>query len=98
MEQKLGRYTIEALLGEGSFAWVYRAFDQKLKRYVALKVLKPMWLNDPPAMRRFEQEATTMANLHHPHIAEIYDVDEAEGQVYLAQFLVEGETLAQRLT
>jgi serine/threonine protein kinase len=98
MEQKLGRYTIEEPLGEGSFAWVYRAFDQKLRRYVALKVLKPMWLNDSSAMRRFEQEATTMANLHHPHIAEIYDVDETEGQVYLAQFLVEGETLAHRLT
>ncbi|MBN1217583.1 MAG: SUMF1/EgtB/PvdO family nonheme iron enzyme [Anaerolineae bacterium] len=98
MEQKLGRYTIEKPLGEGSFAWVYRAFDQKLKRYVALKVLKPMWLDDPSAMRRFEQEATTMANLHHPHIAEIYDVDQTEGQVYLAQFLVEGETLAHRLT
>jgi serine/threonine-protein kinase len=98
MEQKLGRYTIEAPLGEGSFARVYRAFDEKLKRYVALKVLKPMWLDDPSAMRRFEHEATTMANLHHPHIAEIYDVDETEGQVYLAQFLVEGETLARRLT
>jgi formylglycine-generating enzyme required for sulfatase activity/tRNA A-37 threonylcarbamoyl transferase component Bud32 len=98
VEQKLGRYTIEEPLGEGSFARVYRAFDQKLKRNVALKVLKSMWLNDPSAMRRFEREATTMANLHHPHIAEIYDVDESEGQVYLAQFLVEGETLAHRLT
>ncbi len=97
MPQQLGRYVIEDLLGEGAFAWVYRAKDADLDRAVALKVLKPAWLSDPQALSRFKQEAKTMARLHHPHIATIYEVGQAEGQVYLAQFLVEGETLAARL-
>jgi serine/threonine protein kinase/formylglycine-generating enzyme required for sulfatase activity len=97
MLQRLGRYKIEDLLGEGSFAWVYRAQDEELQRYVALKVLKPAWLSDRQALGRFKQEARTMANLHHPNIAVVYEVGEAEGQVYLAQFLVDGESLAARL-
>jgi glycine betaine/proline transport system substrate-binding protein len=95
--QQLAHYRIEELLGEGTFAWVYRAIDQKLERHVALKVLKPVWLNDPQALARFEREAKTMAQLHHPHIVQVYEVDRAEGQVYLAQFLVVGESLAARL-
>jgi serine/threonine protein kinase len=54
---------IEELLGEGSFAWVYRAHDQKFERYVALKLLKPIWFSAPQAVVRFEQEAKTMASL-----------------------------------
>jgi serine/threonine protein kinase len=54
-------------------------------------------LSDPVAIARFKQEAKTMAKLHHPNIAVIYDVGEIEGQVYLAEFLVEGETLGARL-
>jgi len=98
MPQQLGRYVVECLLGEGAFAWVYRATDADLGRAVALKVLKPAWLSDVQALNRFKQEARTMANLHHPNIAVIYEVGEADGQVYLAQLLVDGETLAARLT
>ncbi len=97
MLDKLGKYQLEELLGEGAFAWVYRATDADLGRAVALKVLKPAWLNDAQALSRFKQEARTMANLHHPNIAVIYEVGEADGQVYLAQFLVDGESLAARL-
>ena len=97
MEQKLGRYIIEDQLGEGSFAWVYRGYDEELERHVALKVLKPIWMSDPQAVARFKQEARTMAKLHHPNIAVVYEVGEAEGQVFLAQFLVNGNTLAARL-
>jgi len=95
--EQVGHYQIERLLGEGTFAHVYRAVDQKLERAVALKLLKPFWLSDPQAIARFITEAKTMARLHHPHIVAVYDVDQAEGQVYMAQFLVEGETLAARL-
>jgi len=97
MLNNLGKYQIEDLLGEGAFAWVYRATDADLGRAVALKVLKPAWLSDAQALSRFKQEARTMANLHHPNIAVIYEVGEADGQVYLAQFLVDGESLAARL-
>ncbi|MBN1219383.1 MAG: protein kinase [Anaerolineae bacterium] len=97
MQQQLAHYQIQGLLGEGTFASVYRALDQKFERHVALKVLKPVWLNDSQAVARFEQEAKTMANLRHPHIVDVYDVGEAEGYIYLAQLLVEGETLRSRL-
>jgi serine/threonine-protein kinase len=98
MPQQLAHYQIEDMLGEGSFAWVYRAFDEKFERPVALKVLKPVWLSDPQAIARFKQEAKTMARLRHSHIVDVYDVGQAEGQIYLSQLLVEGETLADRLT
>jgi hypothetical protein len=97
VEQKLGRYVIKEQLGEGSFAWVYRGYDEELERHVALKVLKPVWLSDPQAVARFKQEARTMAKLHHPNIAVVYEVGEAEGRVFLAQFLVNGPTLSTRL-
>ncbi len=78
INQQLGRYKIQELLGEDSFAWVYRALDEGLNREAALKVLKPSWLSDASALARFEQEIQTMAKLHHPNIAIVYDVEEAE--------------------
>ena len=95
--QQLAHYQIKNLLGQGTFASVYRAFDQKFEREVALKILKPVWLSDPEAVGRFKQEAKTMAKLRHPHIVDVYDVGESGGSIYLAQLLVEGETLAARL-
>jgi len=97
-EQRLGRYVIEEQLGEGSFAFVYRARDEDLHRWVALKVLKPVWMADPNAIDRFKREARTMARLDkNPHIAIVYEVGEDQGQVFLAQLLVDGETLTKRL-
>jgi serine/threonine-protein kinase len=60
-------------------------------------MLKPIWLSDMQAVNRFKKEARTMAKLIHPNIAVIYEVGEAEGQVYLAQFLVDGDTLDGKL-
>jgi len=97
MFQQLAHYRIEAEIGEGAFATVYRAFDIRLERYVALKVLKPFWMADAHAVARFMQEARLMARLEHPHIVTIHDVGQVEGQVYLAQRLIEGESLAARL-
>lgn len=98
MPQQLSHYQIKELLGEGSFAWVYRAFDQKFEQDIALKLLKPIWLNDQQAIARFKQEAKTTRKLRHSHIIDVYDVGEIEGQIFLTQLLVEGKTLAQRLT
>ena len=97
MQDRIAHYRIEGLVGEGAFAWVYRAFDGRLERHVALKVLKPFWMSDPKAVARFQHEAKMMARLHHPHIVVIHEVGEEEGQVYLAEHLVEGESLAVRL-
>jgi serine/threonine-protein kinase len=97
MQQKLGQYYLGSLIGEGIFTWVYQAFDEQLQRDVALKLLKPPWLNDPEAVQRFKQEAKVGTRFDHPNIADIYQVEEEEGQVYLIQYFVEGESLAARL-
>ncbi len=93
----LGRYQIEALIGQGGMAAVYRAFDPALQRHVALKVLYPQYLNDTDLVERFRREAITAARLDHPHIAPIYDVGEAGGLVYLALKLLPGPSLADVL-
>ena len=98
MTQQLGKYEIGEKLGEGSFARVYRARDVALNRDVALKILIPAWLADPTAVERFKEEAQTMARLERSaHIATIYEVGEANGQIFLAQLLLEGGTIADRL-
>ena len=95
--ERLGRYQIEALLGRGGMAAVYRAFDPALQRQVALKLLYPQFLADPLLVERFRREAITAAGLDHPHIAPIYDVGEADGIVYLAMKLLPGPSLAELL-
>src|SRR4028119_1667119 len=95
--QHLGRYQIEALIGRGGMAAVYRAFDPALQRNVALKVLYPQYLADPSLIERFRREAITAASLDHPYIAPIYDVGDADGLVYLAMKLLPGPSLAELL-
>lgn len=93
----LGRYQVEALIGRGGMAAVYRAFDPALERPVALKVLYPQFLADADLVARFRREAVTAARLDHPHIAPIYDVGEANGLVYLALKILPGPSLAELL-
>jgi serine/threonine protein kinase len=76
---------------------VYRARDTRLRRKVALKVLPPDLAFRDEVKRRFLREAEMAARLSHPHIVPIYAVDEANGLVWIAMGLVEGESLAQRL-
>ncbi len=95
--ERLGRYQIEALIGRGGMAAVYRAFDPALQRSVALKVLYPQFLADADLVERFRREAVTAARLDHPNIAPIYDVGEADGLVYLAMKLLPGPSLADLL-
>jgi len=92
-----GLYEIEAQIGRGGMAVVYRAVDARLKRKVALKVLPPDLAFRPEVRTRFLREAEMSARLSHPHIVPIYSVDETEGLVYFAMGLVEGESLAARL-
>ena len=76
---------------------VYRAHDTKLKRDVAIKVLPAAVAQHRDRVARFEREAIALAALHHPHIASLFGMEEANGQHYLVMELVEGETLAETL-
>ena len=73
---------------------MYRAHDSTLHRDVAIKILPDAFANDPERIARFEREATTLASLNHPHIAQIYGVASHGNVRGLVMELVEGETLA----
>ncbi len=92
-----GLYDIEAEIGRGGMAVVYRARDLRLRRKVALKVLPPELAFREEVKSRFLREAEMAARLSHPHIVPIYSVDDTSGVVYFAMGLVEGESLAARL-
>jgi Tol biopolymer transport system component len=77
---------------------VYRATDTALGRSVAIKVLPESFASDPQRLARFEREAKTLASLNHPNIAAIYGLERADGQTALVMELVEGPTLADRIT
>src|SRR5437867_1443723 len=94
---QLGSHEITALLGKGGMGEVYRARDLKLKRDVAIKILPEEFARDADRVSRFQREAEVLASLNHPHIASIYDLQEANGSRYLVLELVEGETLAERI-
>ena len=87
----IGPYRIEGLLGEGGMGVVYRAFDPKLRRQVAIKLLPD--LADAAARHRFQGEVRTVTSLNHPHILTVYDVGEHDGRQYLVTELVDGGTL-----
>lgn len=90
-------FTVEAEIGRGGMAVVYRAVDVRLRRKVALKVLPPELAFREDVKSRFLREAQMAAQLSHPNIVPIFAVDEHDGIVYFAMGLVEGETLAQQL-
>src|SRR4051812_47547659 len=89
---QLGTYRIEAQLGEGGMGVVYRAFDTKLNRAVAVKFLSDE-LSDTAARRRFQREAQMVSSLNHPHILTVYDAGEFAGRQYLVTEFVDGGTL-----
>jgi serine/threonine protein kinase len=95
---QLGSHEITALLGKGGMGEVYRARDTKLKRDVAIKILPDEFSLDPARVTRFQREAEVLAALNHPNIAAIYDLQEADGVRFLVLELIEGETLAERIT
>jgi len=94
---RVGVYEIASLLGVGGMGEVYRARDTKLGRDVAIKILPAIVASDPDRRARFEREARLLASLNHPHIAQIYGVEESAGVTALVLELVEGDTLAARI-
>ena len=95
---QLGSFEITALLGKGGMGEVYRARDTKLKRDVAIKILPEEFSRDPDRVSRFQREAEVLASLSHTNIAAIHDLQEANGSRFLILELVEGETLADRIS
>ncbi len=95
---RLGPSEILAPIGSGGMGEVYRARDARLARDVAIKVLPAHLSRDPDLRARFEREARAVAALNHPHICVIHDVGREGDTDFLVMELVEGETLAERLT
>jgi Tol biopolymer transport system component len=96
--RRLGPYQVQARIGAGGMGDVHRARDTTLGRNVALKILPAAFMSDADRRARFEREARVLATLNHPNIGAIYGVEEADGVRAIILELVEGETLAERLT
>ena len=97
-EQTIAHYRILEPLGAGGMGAVYKAYDKKLHRVVALKLLKPEYVSQQDRRRRFFQEARAASALNHPHILTVYEVGEDDdGTPYIAMEYVEGETLRQKI-
>jgi eukaryotic-like serine/threonine-protein kinase len=94
---KLGPYEVVAPAGAGGMGEVYRAHDSRLNREVAIKVLPAAFSGDTDRLRRFQQEAQSVAALNHPNILAIHDFGEHQGSPYLVMEYLEGDTLRARL-
>jgi Tol biopolymer transport system component/serine/threonine protein kinase len=94
---RVGPYEIVSLLDVGGMGAVYRARDSRLRRDVAVKVLLPAVVGDADRLARFAREARVLASLNHPHIAQVFGLEESNGVQALVMELVEGPTLADRV-
>src|SRR5215211_923497 len=95
--QTIAHYRIVEPIGAGGMGAVYKAYDNKLQRTVALKLLPSEYVSQQDRRRRFFQEARAASALNHPHILTIYEVGEDDGKPYIAMEFVEGETLRQKI-
>jgi serine/threonine-protein kinase len=96
--EKIGIYEVKAELGRGGMATVYRAYDSRFEREVAVKVLPQELLHADPQFRlRFEREAKIVAQLEHSAIVPVYDVGESDGQPYFVMRYMNGGSLSERI-
>ncbi len=95
--QSISHYKILEKLGSGGMGEVWKAEDLKLGRHVALKFLASHLVADPEVHKRFEREARAAAALDHPNICTIHEIDEADGHIFLAMSLLEGESLDKKI-
>ncbi len=95
MSRMFGRFEIQGELGRGAMAIIYRGYDSKIERTVALKTLRPEFSAHPEYRARFLIEAKAAGTLNHPHIVTIFDVGEVDGIPFIAMELLTGATLGQ---
>ena len=95
--RQLGWYKIVSFLGAGGMGEVYKARDNRLDRFVAIKVLPEHLSNNAQWRERFEREAKAISSLSHPHICPLYDIGHQEGIDFLVMEYLDGETLSNRL-
>ena len=93
------RYRVDASLGRGGMAEVYKVWDQQRAAYLALKVLREDLAEDKVFIRRFKREAQTLARLQHPNIVRFYGLDEDQDEqlVFMLMDYIEGTTLRKEI-
>src|SRR5262245_20253861 len=91
-------YEVEAVLGQGGMGVVYKARQRALDRVVAVKMLPAGPFAGPPELGRFRRETAALASLRHPNIVQVYDAADVEGRPYFTMELIEGGSLAQKLS
>src|ERR1044071_2757865 len=94
---KLSHYQILDRIGIGGMAEVYKAFDPRLDRTIALKVLNPSAVASEGKRQRFLQEARAASALNHPNIITVYEIGQEGNNYYIATEYIEGQTLRQKL-
>ena len=93
--RKLQKFELHERIGEGAMGVVWKAYDSVLRRFVALKLLNPSFGRTQDLRERFLREARAAAALQHPNIVTVYDLGEAENQLFIAMELVEGRDLSE---
>ena len=95
--QTISHYKVLSKLGQGEMGVVYKAEDTKLKRFVALKFLRSDILEDEEHRERFLREAQAAAALDHPNICTVHEIDEVEGETFIAMAFIEGRTVKDKI-